>query len=39
MGALTVAPSAGFTIGKLATDATQTSSLSGFRAALTIRTH
>ena len=39
MGALTVAPSAGFTIGKLAADATQTSSLSGFRAALTIRTH
>jgi hypothetical protein len=40
MGGVTVSPGAGFTIGKLATGAgAESASLSGFRAALTIRTH
>jgi hypothetical protein len=43
MGALTISPGGGFTLGKLAAQtagtATSTASLSGFRAQLTIRTH
>jgi hypothetical protein len=43
MGAFTVSPGAGFTLGKLAaqgaTGASTTASISGFRAQLTIRTH
>lgn len=43
VGALTVSPGAGFTLGKLAAQAggsaTTTASISGFRAQLTIRTH
>jgi hypothetical protein len=38
MGALFIAPGAGFTFGKLAANASETSSLSGFRAQLTVRT-
>jgi hypothetical protein len=43
MGAITVSPGAGFTVGKLATQTSSgsntTASLSGFRAQLTVRTH